>query len=42
MKVGIKFYTMVLKAKKPSAVSLDAKTNKRLETITKKLCAETG
>jgi len=42
MKFGIKFYTMIIKAKKPTSVPLDAKTNKRLNNITKKLCAETG
>jgi ATP-dependent DNA helicase 2 subunit 1 len=42
MKLGVKFYSMIIKAKKPTSVPLDAKTNKRLKTITKKLCAETG
>lgn len=42
MNVGVKLYILYKETKKPFAVKLHAKDNKKLKMVTKWVCGETG
>lgn len=42
LSVGVKFFCMLKETKKPTPVKLHRKDNKRLKTVTKWICEETG